>query len=127
MFQVTRNSNKLHVAILFLDSGFGKTSVTAHRYFSTYFSTITIYINIITIIISIITIIKLIIYYKLISYIHYKSIYPNMLTFFNIIISYIFNNRPSCNYPGKPAHYNYSNVSHSNIKKLEYYTSNKKI
>ena len=33
MFQVTRNSDKLHVAILFLDSGFGKASVTAHRYF----------------------------------------------------------------------------------------------
>ena len=29
MFQVTRNSDKLHVAILLLDSGFGEASVTA--------------------------------------------------------------------------------------------------
>ena len=33
IFQVTRNSDKLHVAILLLDSGFGKASVTAQGCF----------------------------------------------------------------------------------------------
>ena len=33
MFQVTRNSDKLHVAILFLDNGFGEASVTAQGCF----------------------------------------------------------------------------------------------
>ena len=33
MFQVTRNSDKFHVAILLLDSGFGEASVTAQGCF----------------------------------------------------------------------------------------------
>ena len=33
IFQVTRNSDMLHVAILLLDSGFGKASVTAQGCF----------------------------------------------------------------------------------------------
>ena len=39
MFQVTRNSDKLHVAILLLDNGFGEASVTAQGcFFNIYIS-----------------------------------------------------------------------------------------
>ena len=76
--------------------------------FSTYLSTVTIWINIITItitiIISIITIIKLMMRYELVSCIPYRSTYPNISTLFNVTISYILDDRPSCNYPGRPAH-----------------------
>ena len=113
MFQVTRNSDKLHVAILLLDSGFGEASVTAQGCFSTYLSTVTIWINIITItiIISIITIIKLMMRYELVSCIPYRSTYPNISILFNVTISYILDDRPSCNYPGRPAHCDCSSVA----------------
>ena len=113
MFQVTRYSDKLHVAILLLDSGFGEASVTAQGCFSTYLSTVTIWINIITItiIISIITIIKLMMRYELVSCIPYRSTYPNISILFNVTISYILDDRPSCNYPGRPAHCDCSSVA----------------
>ena len=113
MFQVTRNSDKLHVAILLLDSGFGEASVTAQGCFSTYLSTVTIWINIITItiIISIITTIKLMMRYELVSCIPYRSTYPNISILFNVTISYILDDRPSCNYPGRPAHCDCSSVA----------------
>ena len=107
MFQVTRNSDKLHVAILLLDSGFGEASVTAQGGFSTYLSTVTIWINII----SIITIIKLMMRYELVSCIPYRSTYHNISTLFNVTISYILDDRPSCNYPGRPAHCDCSSVA----------------
>ena len=107
MFQVTRNSDKLHVAILLLDSGFGEASVTAQGCFfniSQHRSLSEINIITITIIISIITIIKLMMRYELVSCIPYRSTYPNISTLFNVTISYILDDRPSCNYPGRPAH-----------------------
>ena len=81
--------------------------------FSTYLSTVTIWINIITIIISIITIIKLMMRYELVSCIPYRSTYPNISIsiLFNVTISYILDDRPSCNYPGRPAHCDCSSVA----------------
>ena len=81
--------------------------------FSTYLSAVTIWINIITItiIISIITIIKLMMRYELVSCIPYRSTYPNISILFNVTISYILDDRPSCNYPGRPAHCDCSSVA----------------
>ena len=81
--------------------------------FSTYLSTVTIWINIITItiIISIITIIKLMMRYELVSCIPYRSTYHNISILFNVTISYILDDRPSCNYPGRPAHCDCSSVA----------------
>ena len=72
-----------------------------------------IWINIITItiIISIITIIKLMMRYELVSCIPYRSTYPNISILFNVAISYILDDRPSCNYPGRPAHCDCSSVA----------------
>ena len=75
--------------------------------FSTYLSTVTIWINIITITI----IIKLMIRYELVSCIPYRSTYPNISILFNVTISYILDDRPSCNYPGRPAHCDCSSVA----------------
>ena len=75
--------------------------------FSTYLSTVTIWINIITITI----IIKLMMRYELVSCIPYRSTYPHISTLFNVTISYILDDRPSCNYPGRPAHCDCSRVA----------------
>ena len=107
MFQVTRTSDKLHVAILLLDSGFGEAPVTAqgcffnisqhghylnqhHHHHQAH---------------------KLIMRYELVSCIPYRSTYPNTSILFNVTISYIFDDRPSCNYPGRPAHCDCSSVA----------------
>ena len=101
MFQVTRTSDKLHVAILLLDSALEKRPWPHKDAFSTYLSTVTIWINII----------KLIMRYELVSCIPYRLTYPNTSILFNVTILYIFDDRPSCNYPGRPAHCDCSSVA----------------
>ena len=114
MFQVTRTSDKLHVAILLLDSGFGEASVTAQGCFFN-ISQHGHYLNQ---------------HHHhhhhhqhhhhqqahdalWISFLHtlHRSTYPNISTLFNVTISYILHDRPSCNYPGRPAHCDCSSVA----------------
>ena len=99
MFQVTRNSDKLHVAILLLDSGFGEASVTAQGCFLN-ISQHGHYLNQ-----------QLMMRYELVSCIPYRSTYPNISILFHVTISYILDDRPSCNYPGRPAHCDCSSVA----------------
>ena len=114
MFQVTRNSDKLPMLQFYSWTVALEKRPWPHKdAFSTYLSTVTIWINIITItiIISIITIIKLMMRYELVSCIPYRSTYPNRSILFNVTISYILDDRPSYNYPGRPAHCDCSSVA----------------